>query len=141
KRSTDSRLPRRRGAQAGQRSILAQRHDRRRRRHIGRRHRRAGRLSLAPRARGKQVFDRDSMKFLKELTEAVVEASRVRPGESVGASPTNSTGCTLIRPGGRDCYPAFWIRDFAMSLDIGFVSYEEMLHALRLIAKTQNGPS
>ena len=66
-----------------------------------------------------------------------MEASRVRPGQRVGSSTPNITGGTLIRPGGRDCYPAFWIRDFAMSLECGLIPPEEQRHALLLTAATQ----
>jgi hypothetical protein len=78
--------------------------------------------------------------FLSDITRATVEASRVRPGQAVAGSVANTTGHTLIRPGGRDCYPAFWVRDFSMSLESGFITKDEALHALRLIAKSQNGP-
>ncbi|MBI2929017.1 MAG: hypothetical protein HYY24_25415 [Verrucomicrobia bacterium] len=81
------------------------------------------------------------MRFLSDLTRDVVAASRVRPGGKAGDSPTNSCGFTLIMPGGRGGYPAFWIRDFAMSLESGFVTAEEMLNHLRLTARCQNGPS
>ena len=49
----------------------------------------------------------------------------------------NNTGGVLIRPGGRDCYPCFWIRDYAMSLESGFISVEEQKHMLLLTATTQ----
>ncbi|MCA8949666.1 MAG: hypothetical protein KDE27_09200, partial [Planctomycetes bacterium] len=75
--------------------------------------------------------------FLEDLTVAVVEASRVRPGESAGGQGPNSTGCTLLRPGGRDDYPAFWIRDYAMSLDCGVIPLAEQLPLLRLAAACQ----
>jgi hypothetical protein len=84
--------------------------------------------------------------FLKDLTLSVLEAARVRPGEwvlgknAVGEetrSGPNTSGGTLIRPGGFDCYPAFWIRDFAMSLPSGLVPVEEQLHALRFTARHQ----
>src|SRR5437870_4121180 len=78
------------------------------------------------------------MQFLKELTAAVVESSRVYPGQRVGESPVNTTGGTLIRPGGRECYPAYWIRDFAMSLESGCITEAEMLHHLRVVARSQN---
>jgi hypothetical protein len=78
--------------------------------------------------------DRD---FLTGLTQAVVEASRVRPDETVGSIGPNVTGGTLIRPGGRDCYPAFWIRDYAMSLESGMVTPEEQRHMLLLTAVHQ----
>ncbi len=78
--------------------------------------------------------------FLRGLARDVVQASRVPPGQSVGRSPTNTCGFTLIMPGGRGGYPAFWIRDFAMSLDSGLITPQEMFHHLRLIAQCQNGP-
>ena len=59
------------------------------------------------------------------------------PSGKVGASGPNTTGGTLIRPGGRDCYPAFWIRDYAMSLEAGFISAAEQRHALVLTARCQ----
>jgi hypothetical protein len=43
----------------------------------------------------------------------------------------------VIRPGGRDCYPAFWIRDYAMSLESGLVTAEEQRHMLLLTAVHQ----
>lgn len=75
--------------------------------------------------------------FLAILARDVVEASRVRPGQSVGPSSPNMTGGTLIRPGGRECYPAFWVRDYAMSLECGLITPEEQRHALLLTAATQ----
>jgi hypothetical protein len=81
------------------------------------------------------------MEFLRALTRDVVAASRVQPGRKAGGSPTNACGFTLIMPGGRGSYPAFWIRDFAMSLESGFVTAQEMLNHLRLTARAQNGPA
>ena len=81
----------------------------------------------------------EDRQFLSDITRATVHASRVAQGQAVAGSVPNSTGQTLIRPGGRDCYPAFWPRDFAMSLDSGFITRDEALHALRVIAKSQNG--
>ncbi len=82
----------------------------------------------------------DDLQFLQSLTRATVDGSRVAPNQSVAGSVPNTTGKTLIRPGGRDCYPAFWIRDFAMSLACGFITPEEALHGLGLTARSQNGP-
>ena len=79
----------------------------------------------------------DDMQFLADLTADVVEASRVRPGAKVGEIGPNITGGTVIRPGGRDCYPAFWIRDYAMSLESGLVPADEQRHMLFLTAKHQ----
>ena len=77
------------------------------------------------------------MQFLKQLTKDVLESSRVYPNQSVAGSPTNKTGYTLIRPGGRDCYPCFWVRDFAQSLECGLSPYEELKHAILLTSRTQ----
>ncbi|HEO70378.1 MAG TPA: hypothetical protein ENN80_03885 [Candidatus Hydrogenedentes bacterium] len=79
----------------------------------------------------------DDMAYLEELTAAVVDASRVAPDAKVGAIGPNVTGGTLIRPGGRDCYPAFWIRDYAMSLESGLVTPGEQRQALVLTARHQ----
>jgi hypothetical protein len=78
--------------------------------------------------------------FLSALTRDVIRASRVEPGAKAGGSPANTSGFALIMPGGRGGYPAFWIRDFAMSLESGFISTEEMRRHLLLTAKCQNGP-
>lgn len=40
-------------------------------------------------------------------------------------------------PGGN--YPAFWIRDFSMSLDCGLIDAAEIRHHLFLLARLQNG--
>lgn len=79
----------------------------------------------------------DAMSYFEDLTAAVVAASRVPPDESVAGHGPNVTGGTLIRPGGRDCYPAFWVRDFAMSLDSGYITPDEAEHGLLLTAGCQ----
>ena len=89
-------------------------------------------------AKPSRAFPAEDLGFLRDLTRDVVRAARVRPGEKRGGSPANTTGFTLIMPGGN--YPAYWIRDFAMSLDSGCVTAEEMLDHLRLTARCQNGP-
>ncbi len=83
------------------------------------------------------LLNAEDWQFLKEITAAVVEASRVHPDEKVGAIGPNITGGTLIRPGGRNSYPAFWIRDYAMSLDSGLVAPDEQRHMLLLTAAHQ----
>ncbi len=90
-----------------------------------------------PAASGNMYLIQEDLAFLKQITRDVVEASRVREGEMVGEHGPNVTGGTLIRPGGRDCYPAFWVRDYAMSLDCGFISTGEQRHMLLLTAKHQ----
>lgn len=86
------------------------------------------------------LLDSTSLTFLADLTRDCIEASRVRPGESVDAErPANSCGCTLVRPGGRACYPAVWVQDYALTLATGFVSVGEMRDHLLLVCRTQNG--
>jgi hypothetical protein len=81
------------------------------------------------------------MAFLRQMTSNVVQACRIQPGQSVHGSPTNSVGFTLIMPGGNGGYPAFWVRDVAMSLDSGFITPLEISNHLQLMARTQNGPN
>jgi len=76
--------------------------------------------------------------YLKGLTKDVMDSSRIYPGQIISKDfGGNNTGGTLIRPGGRDCYPAFWIRDYAMSIESGFVTAEEQKHMLQLTASKQ----
>ena len=84
-------------------------------------------------------FPAADLTFLSEITRDVVQSARVEPGQRRGNSPTNSVGFTLICPGGN--YPAYWVRDFAMSLESGFVTPGEVLNHLRLTARAQNGPT
>lgn len=84
------------------------------------------------------ILSEKDLKYLEELTRDVVDSSRIYPGQKI--SPDfggNSTGGILIRPGGRKTYPSFWIRDYAMSLECGFISSDEQKHMLLLTASTQ----
>ena len=84
------------------------------------------------------ILSDENMKFLKEMTKDVIESSRILPGQKISEEfGVNNTGGILIRPGGRDCYPAFWIRDYAMSLESGFVTNQEQKHMLYLTASKQ----
>jgi hypothetical protein len=96
-------------------------------------------LARSGQAAGEAVkpIDQPSLAFLKELAAATVESARIRPGQSRGGTGPNSTGLTLITPGGH--YPALWTRDFAMSLDCGLIRAAEILPQLRLLARCQNG--
>ncbi len=82
-------------------------------------------------------IDGASLSFLTELAAATIESARVRPGESRSGMGRNTTGITLITPGGN--YPALWTRDFAMSLDCGLIDAAEILPQLLLVARCQNG--
>lgn len=69
------------------------------------------------------LLSAEDLDFLSGMTKAVLEQSRVYPGQVIAPEfGPNKTGGTLVRPGGRATYPAFWIRDYAMSLDAGLVS-------------------
>jgi len=84
------------------------------------------------------IISHKDFTFLEELTKAVLDSSRILPGEyATSESGLNNSGGILIRPGGRNAYPSFWIRDYAMSLDCGFVNPEEQEHMLLLTASTQ----
>jgi hypothetical protein len=89
-------------------------------------------------SRVNNILSESDFSFLEKLTREVVDSSRIFPGQMIaGKWGPNSTGGVLIRPGGRDCYPSFWIRDYAMSLETGYVSAEEQKHMLFLTASTQ----
>lgn len=84
------------------------------------------------------LLSAQDLQFLEALTAAVLESSRIYPGQkAVEYFGPNNTGGTLIRPGGRNAYPSFWIRDYAMSLESGMVKAEEQKHMLLLTAATQ----
>lgn len=91
--------------------------------------------------RNYRKFTSGDMNFLEEMTRAVVDSSRIFPGQDLPQSirlfGPNKTGITLIKPGGRDCYPAFWIRDYAMSIGSGLISPEEQRDIIRLVGETQ----
>lgn len=78
------------------------------------------------------------LQFLQTLTKVVLDSSRILPGQKLpDPFGKNNTGGTLVRPGGRNTYPAFWIRDYAMSLETGFITAAEQKHMLLLTAATQ----
>jgi hypothetical protein len=84
------------------------------------------------------VLDDNDMHFLEKMTADVMNQSRIYPHQYISVPfGSNETGGTLIRPGGKDAYPSFWIRDYAMSLETGMVTAEEQLHMLTLTAATQ----
>jgi hypothetical protein len=85
-----------------------------------------------------RIITHDDLDFLEQMTLDVLNSSRIFPGQKLpDPFGVNSTGGVLIRPGGRDTYPAFWIRDYAMSLETGMMNREEQRHMLLLTAKTQ----
>jgi len=87
----------------------------------------------------KRLLSTEDFNYLKGLTRAVMDSSRIYPGQIISKDfGANATGITLIRPGGRGTYPAYWIRDYAMSIETGFVSMEEQKQMLLLTAATQS---
>ena len=87
----------------------------------------------------KNILDTNDLTFLEEMVKDVMEASRIYPGQKISKDfGPNQTECVLIRPGGRTSYPAFWIRDYAMSIETGYVSEKEQEHMLDLTASTQS---
>ncbi|KAF5028064.1 hypothetical protein DSECCO2_662940 [anaerobic digester metagenome] len=85
-----------------------------------------------------KIISDEDLHFLESMTRDVMESARIYPLQKLpDPFGINNTGGTLIRPGGRDTYPAFWIRDYAMSLETGFVSLEEQRHMVLLTATTQ----
>jgi hypothetical protein len=89
-----------------------------------------------------QRLPKADMAFLRAMTRDVVEASRVAPNSNGGGRwpLTNSCGFALITPG-KDTYTAFWVRDFSMSVDSGFITPAELRDHLLLIGQAQNGPA
>ncbi|MES1223757.1 MAG: hypothetical protein ABUT20_50140, partial [Bacteroidota bacterium] len=94
-----------------------------------------GHLNSQPEAR---IIKKDDFSFLEKMTKAVLDSSRIEPGAVISSSfgPNNTHG-VLIRPGGRDDYPSFWIRDYAMALESGLIKPKDQKHMLLLTAATQ----
>ena len=95
-------------------------------------------LNGQTRSQSGSLLSVDDLIYLKGLTKDVLDSSRIYPGQKISSDfGSNSTGGILIRPGGRKTYPSFWIRDYTMSLECGFVSGAEQKHMLQLTASTQ----
>ena len=87
----------------------------------------------------KSILGTNDLVFLEQMVKDVMEASRIYPGQKISKDfGPNQTEGVLIRPGGRTSYPAFWIRDYAMSIETGYVSEKEQKHMLDLTASTQS---
>jgi hypothetical protein len=87
----------------------------------------------------KDLLQKEDLVFLKQMVKDVMDSSRIYPNQIISDNfGPNQTGGILIRPGGRNSYPAFWIRDYAMSIQSGFVTQEEQKHMLLLTARTQS---
>lgn len=101
-----------------------------------------GTMSVANAQSGKKrekgILNERDFQFLTTLTQVIMDSSRIYPGQRIADQMgNNNTGAVLIKPGGRESYPAFWIRDYTMSLETGFVTQEEQKQMLLLTASTQ----
>lgn len=84
------------------------------------------------------VLTKDQFEFLEKMTADVLEESRIYPDQFISEEfGANNTGGILVRPGGRNAYPSFWIRDYAMALETGLISPESQAHMLLLTARNQ----
>ncbi len=99
-------------------------------------------LFLASSCNRAPLVSKEDMSFLEDITRAVVDSSRIFPGQdlppAIRSFGPNRSGITLIKPGGRDCYPSFWIRDYAMSLESGLITPKEQLDILLYTAARQS---
>ena len=85
-----------------------------------------------------ELISETDFHFLEDMTKVIIDSSRILPGQHISTSfGPNNLGITLIRPGARDAYPSFWIRDYAMSIETGLISMEEQKNMLLLTAITQ----
>ena len=95
-------------------------------------------LNLIGQIKTFRLISNDDLKYLEALTKDVVDRSRIHPKQVISKEfGANNSGGTLIKPGGSDSYPAFWIRDYAMSIESGFITLEEQKHMLLLTAASQ----
>jgi hypothetical protein len=83
------------------------------------------------------LLPEEDIDFLRKITQDTIHSAIVEPGAYRGDRGPNTCGIPLITPGGN--YPAFWIRDFSMSLDCGLIPVEVSLPMLRLICRCQQG--
>lgn len=84
------------------------------------------------------LLSAEDFNFLQQMTKDVVERSRVYPNQTVNKEfGSNNSGGVLIKPGGSEAYPAFWIRDYAMSIESGFIPVNEQKHMLLVAASGQ----
>ncbi len=91
----------------------------------------------------KNLIGKDDFRFLETLTQLTVDACRVTSGVEIDIDKVgrrNILPFDVIRPGGRDCYPAIWVQDFTMIFASKFVSHQNGLDHLKLILRCQNGP-
>src|SRR5690606_25947190 len=83
-------------------------------------------LASSLKAQQPLVMTKADRSFLEKLTKDMLGSSKVYPGQSVsGGLGINNTGGVIIKPGAGEMYPSFWIRDYAMSIETGFIAPAE----------------
>ena len=95
-------------------------------------------INLNAQNNNSNLLSDSDFKYLEGLTKDVVERSRIQPKQVISKEfGGNNSGGILIKPGGSDAYPAFWIRDYAMSIESGFINLQEQKHMLLMTASGQ----
>ncbi len=95
-------------------------------------------INLNAQNNNSNLLSDSDFKYLEGLTKDVVERSRIQPKQVISKEfGGNNSGGTLIKPGGSEAYPAFWIRDYAMSIESGFINLQEQKHMLLMTASGQ----
>lgn len=83
----------------------------------------------------------NDIEWLAGFTSAAVDACKVEPGCKAKGNVLNELPFTVVRPGGRECYPAIWVQDFTMIFSSGFLTRQEGEQHLRLFLACQNSDS
>ncbi|MCQ2380326.1 MAG: hypothetical protein MJ025_05330 [Victivallaceae bacterium] len=81
-------------------------------------------------------FDSNDVAFLEEMTREIVKKSTVVPNEKV-SNWQNRLGIPFVKPGADKCYPSFWIRDYAMSLECGIIPKDHAKLVFHCVADHQ----
>jgi hypothetical protein len=79
---------------------------------------------------------------LRRMTESLIDASTVRPGQVI-SSGQNITGRSLLTPGnnrpGMSTYPAFWVRDPGWVAESGMIPADDVWGWITLMVQTMQG--
>ena len=91
---------------------------------------------------GNWKVDSADAALLRKMTERLVSASNVQPGQTISVGK-NSTGRALLTPGsnepGMSTYPAFWIRDPGWIAETGMLPAEDVWGWITLMTETMQG--
>jgi hypothetical protein len=89
-----------------------------------------------------RIVKAEDARELRRMTERLVEASTVLPGQTIKHG-TNTTGRSLLTPGINTAkvatYPAYWVRDPAWVAEAGLASAEDVWGWITLMAETMQG--